>query len=72
METRTYKIDGMTCGGCTSSMEKRLLREPGIKAASASHETNSCEVTLDPAIITDERIAEIAGKAGFEFKGKAD
>ena len=52
METRTYHIEGMTCGGCTSSLEKRLLLEEGIETASASFETNSCEVTLDPAIVT--------------------
>ncbi len=71
METRTYQIEGMTCGGCTGSLEKRLLLEEGIKAASASFENNQCEVTLDPALITDERIEEITAKAGFEFKGKA-
>lgn len=71
MEKRTYQIEGMTCGGCTSSLEKRLLLEEGIEAANASHETNSCEVSLDPAAISDERIEEITTKAGFEYKGKA-
>ena len=70
METRTYNIDGMTCGGCTSSLEKKLLEEEGIEKASASHENNSCEVTLDPAKVSDERVAEITEKAGFEFKGR--
>ena len=72
METKIYNIDGMTCGGCTSSLEKKLLEEPGIEAASASHEANNCEVTLDPAKVSDERIAQITDKAGFEFKDKAD
>lgn len=72
METRTYNIEGMTCGGCTGSLEKLLQQEAGIEAASASHEDNNCKVTLDPAQISDERIAEITDKAGFEFKGKAD
>lgn len=72
METRTYNIEGMTCGGCTGSLEKLLQQETGIETASASHEDNNCKVTLDPAQISDERIAEITDKAGFEFKGKAD
>ncbi len=70
METRTYHIDGMTCGGCTGSLEKRLLTEAGIETASASHEDNRCTLTLDPAQVSDERIAEITSKAGFEFKGR--
>lgn len=71
METKTYNIDGMTCGGCTDSMEKLFLQEAGIESASASHEKNHCEITFDPAKVTDERIAEITQKAGFEFKGLA-
>jgi len=72
MESKTYNIDGMTCGGCTSALEKKLLEEPGIESANASHEDNSCEVTLDTAKVSDERIAEITDKAGFEFKGTAE
>ncbi len=71
METRTYNIDGMTCGGCTSSLEKLLMQEKGIESAKASHEDNNCQITLDPALVSDERIAEITDKAGFEFKGRA-
>ncbi len=71
MEHRTYQIEGMTCGGCTGSLEKRLLLEEGIETVSASFESNSCEVTLDPAKIDDDRIEQITTKAGFEFKGKA-
>jgi copper chaperone CopZ len=69
METKTYHIDGMTCGGCTSSLEKLLLQEQGITSASASHQDNTCRVTLDPAAVSDDRVAEITTRAGFEFKG---
>ena len=72
METRTYNIEGMTCSGCTGSLEKLLMQEAGIEKASASHEDNKCEVKLNPAQINDERIAEITDNAGFEYKGKAD
>jgi len=69
MEKITYAVEGMTCGGCASSLEKLLKQEPGVEDASASHEDNSCAVTLDPARVSDQRIAEIVDKAGFEFKG---
>ena len=72
METRTYNIDGMTCGGCTSSLEKVLLQQAGIEKAIASHEENNCQITLDPALVNDKIIAEITSKAGFEFKGKSE
>ena len=72
MEKATYNVDGMTCGGCTSSLEKLLTKETGIDTATASFENNSCDIVFNPAIVSDEKIAEIVDKAGFEFKGKAE
>jgi copper chaperone CopZ len=61
----------MTCGGCTSSLEKLLNQENGIESTNASHEDDNCQVTLDPNVVSDERIAQIVDQAGFEFKGLA-
>jgi copper chaperone len=71
METVKYKVDGMTCGGCSGSLERLLNELDGVSQAKASHEDNSCEVTFDPAKVSDEKIAEIVDKAGFEYKGRA-
>ena len=73
MEKRTYNIDGMTCGGCTSALEKKLLEDPGIETASASHENNSCEVTFDPAkmsVMSASRKSPI--KPGLNLKARLD
>ena len=72
METRTYKVEGMTCGGCTSSLERLLNAEEGVEKASASHEQNNCTITFDPEKLSEQRIAEIVDQAGFEYKGRAD
>lgn len=72
MKTVVYNIEGMTCSGCTGSLEKLLLAEPGIEAATASFETDRCEVSLDPASVSDEDIAAIVDKAGFTYHGRVD
>lgn len=70
METRMYSIKGMTCGGCSGSLERLLMQEPGIERAAASHLAGTCEVKLDPGRVSEQRIAEIVGKAGFELTGE--
>lgn len=70
MEKHVYTVDGMTCGGCSGSLERLLKQEPGVGAASASHVSGTCEVELDPAKVSDKRIAEIVAKAGFTLTGE--
>lgn len=66
METITFKVSGMTCGGCSSSLEKKLSEEAGVAKASASHDENRATVTYDPAVVGEPRLIEIIEDAGFD------
>ncbi len=66
MKTLTLSIDGMTCGGCSSSLTGLLEKAPGIDAVSVSHENKSGEVTIDEAVISKGQVIAIIEKAGFE------
>ena len=67
MET-TYKVDGMSCGGCAASLTRAL------KAAAPDLR---CEVRLDPGGVRvegahDPKVIEQAvTDAGFAFGGPA-
>lgn len=68
MKTTTYRVNGMTCGGCSSAMTKALARAaPGLQAE-VSHEENQVVVhgEHDPAVIK-----KATESAGFEFGGVA-
>lgn len=44
--THTYKIDGMTCSGCTAKVKSQLLMHPDVLRVDISLESNSANVTM--------------------------
>lgn len=69
MEKVLIPVEGMTCGGCTSSVEKALGARDGVSVATASLEGANVEVEFDPAIIIQGQIEEAIREAGFDVPG---
>lgn len=69
MEKILIPVEGMTCGGCTSSVEKALSAREGISIVVASLEGANVEVEFDPAIIIQGQIEEAIRDAGFDVPG---
>jgi len=66
MEKIELKVEGMTCGGCSSSVEKALNAKDGVSQVSASHEEDKVAVDFDPAVIAQASIEEAIEDAGFD------
>jgi copper chaperone len=66
MEKILIPVEGMTCGGCTSSVEKALGARPGVQVAKASLEGANVEVEFDPAVIAQGQIEDAIRDAGFD------
>ncbi|MES9957351.1 MAG: heavy-metal-associated domain-containing protein [Sedimenticola sp.] len=68
MMQKTYKVEGMSCGGCSSSVEQ------AIKAAAPGAEVS---VELEGGLVTvsnvddDALVAQAVEDAGFTFAGQA-
>lgn len=56
-------VEGMTCGGCSSRLEKVLRNADGVESASVSLEGKRAEVI---GAITPERVRELVTGAGFD------
>lgn len=69
MDKILIPVEGMTCGGCTSSVEKVLSGQPGVKTASASLEGKNVEVEFDSAVIAQGQIENAIRDAGFDVPG---
>ncbi|MBT5240887.1 MAG: heavy-metal-associated domain-containing protein [Rhodospirillaceae bacterium] len=69
MEKVLIPVEGMTCGGCTSSVEKALCACDGVCVATASLEGANVEVEFDPAIIIQGQVEEAIRDAGFDVPG---
>ena len=68
MQTINIGVDGMTCGGCVSSVEKALRHQPGVETATASLESNDVTIGYDPEAIQPEQLEEAIEDAGFDVR----
>ncbi|MES9871250.1 MAG: heavy-metal-associated domain-containing protein [Sedimenticola sp.] len=68
MMQKTYKVEGMSCGGCSSSVEQ------AIKAAAPGADVS---VELEGGLVTvsnvddDALVAQAVEDAGFTYAGQA-
>ncbi|KAJ5544800.1 ATPase P-type K/Mg/Cd/Cu/Zn/Na/Ca/Na/H-transporter [Penicillium sp. DV-2018c] len=66
MATTTVKVDGMTCGACTSAVEGAFQRVDGVQDVSVSLIMGRAAVRHDPSVIEPTKIAEIIEDCGFD------
>lgn len=66
MATTTVKVDGMTCGACTSAVEAAFNDLPGAGEVSVSLVMGRAVVNHDPSILSPEQVAERIEDRGFD------
>ncbi|KAM7194288.1 copper-transporting ATPase 2 [Naviculisporaceae sp. PSN 640] len=66
MATTTLKVEGMTCGACTSAVEAGFKGVDGIGSVSVSLVMERAVVIHDPQRVTAEKIQEIIEDRGFD------
>lgn len=66
MATTTLKVEGMTCGACTSAIESAFKDVDGAKSVVVSLVMERAVVEHDPTILTPEKVREIIEDRGFD------
>ncbi|EMD59515.1 hypothetical protein COCSADRAFT_40711 [Bipolaris sorokiniana ND90Pr] len=66
MATTTLKVEGMTCGACTSAIESGFQGVKGIGNVSISLVMERAVVQHDPEVITADEVKEIIEDRGFD------
>lgn len=66
MATTTVKVDGMTCGACTSSVEGAFNAVPGAGNVSVSLVMGRAVVHHDPSRLSAEKVAKLIEDRGFD------
>ena len=73
MRNVTFKIEGMHCTGCASTIQALLQRNDGVKKASVSFDAGEARIFYDPTVIAEDQVASVIEKAGFRVtERKAD
>ncbi|KAF2820742.1 heavy metal translocatin [Ophiobolus disseminans] len=66
MATTTLKVEGMTCGACTSAIESGFQSVDGIGNVSISLVMERAVIQHDPEIISADQVKEIIEDRGFD------
>lgn len=67
--TEVWRVEGMTCGGCASSVTRVLTGAPGLLDLDVSHEQDQVRLVLDSAADRADLKARIE-RAGFDVVGQ--
>lgn len=68
--TTVYKVSGMTCGHCESSVSKELSALDGVTAVAAVAKTGEVTV-ISTARIDEGAVRAAVDEAGYELVGRA-
>lgn len=66
MIKKTYAIEGMHCGACSTGIELFLSNTEGVASAQVNYETKKGEVEYDEAKLKDEDVIKVIEEAGFK------
>ncbi|KAH0541730.1 hypothetical protein FGG08_003822 [Glutinoglossum americanum] len=66
MATTTLRVEGMTCGACTSAIESGFKNVEGVGSVSVSLVMGRAVVLHDPEVIPAESVREIIEDRGFD------
>ncbi len=65
METRQFKIDGMTCAACVRRVENAIRDVSGVESASVNLATEKAQVTYEPGGTEEADIIHAVASAGY-------
>ena len=64
--TVTIKIEGMHCGNCASSVEKKLKATEGVEDAKVSFEKKEAWIKYDDQKTSVAKLREVINSTGFK------
>lgn len=65
-KTSTFRVEGMTCGGCAAGLKMTVKKLDGVQKAEASYEEGKAVVTYDPSKLKPEQIIAAIEKLGYK------
>ena len=68
MITHTYRVTGMTCGGCARHVDKAIRATPGVTEVAVDAARGTATVTGTASF---EALAAQVSEAGYQMTGPA-
>ena len=67
MNTRVFRIGGMTCAACSNRIEGAIGEIDGVQSVVANFGNNTATVTYDESKVTEDMIAKAVTGAGYQM-----
>lgn len=68
-DSKSFKISGMTCGGCENTVKSALEKLPEIATATADHKTGNVSIQFKSGqTVSDIKIKQTLTAAGYEIQ----
>ena len=71
MTTLSFDVTGMTCGGCTGSVQRALGKIAGVSHAEVTLRPGVATAVADPARVTAGQIEAAITGLGYQAKARA-
>lgn len=68
MESKSFKIDGMTCAACANRVERFTKKVDGVQSATVNFATETLTVEYDEEKVNSELIEQTVDKAGYKVR----
>jgi len=70
MQTLSFDVSGMTCGGCTGSVQRALSKLDGVSHAEVTLNPGLATVEADPTRVTPAQIESTITHLGYPAKAR--
>ena len=68
MQTMTFDIQGMTCGGCIGGVQRALQKMDGVSGIQVSLRPGQATLKADPLRVSAAQIESAISTLGFQAK----
>ena len=65
MQTLSFDVSGMTCGGCTGTVQRALSKIDGVSHAEVTLNPGTASVLADPERVTSAQIEAAITRLGY-------
>ena len=70
MQTLSFDVSGMTCGGCTGSVQRALSKIDGVNQAEVTLQPGVATVVVDAARVTSAQLEAAITRLGYPAKAR--
>lgn len=67
MHTQTYRVKGMHCASCSSTIEKTFKKVEGVQSAEVNYGTEKAKVSFDPAKTSADALSKKIEPFGYSL-----